>query len=110
MSDFAALMTELAPRGVAYRPLRDLGTWSGGGTPSKSRPEYWADGNIPWISPKDMGDPVLKGSQNRITEAAVKSSTTKLLPADVVAVVVRSSILEHTLPIGAESGHESARA
>lgn len=46
-----------------------------------------------------MGEPVLRGSQDRITEEAVRGSATKLVPAGAVAVVVRSSILDHTLPI-----------
>ena len=31
----------------------------GGGTPSKSHPEYYEDGDIPWVSSKDMKTDVL---------------------------------------------------
>jgi type I restriction enzyme S subunit len=79
--------------------LRDVGRWYGGGTPSKSVPEYWQEGTIPWISPKDMGSSFLTQTQDQITETAVKNSSTKLVPKDSIAVVVRSSILDHTLPI-----------
>ena len=34
-------------------PLRDVGTWSSGGTPSRRNPDYWT-GAIPWVSGKDM--------------------------------------------------------
>ncbi|WP_083881935.1 restriction endonuclease subunit S [Curtobacterium sp. B8] len=77
----------------------ELGRWYGGGTPSRSRSEYWVDGAIPWISPKDMGGNILTGTEDHITEAAVRKSPTKLVPANAVALVVRSSILDHTLPI-----------
>ena len=79
--------------------LGDLGQWIGGGTPSKSRAEYWSDGTVPWLSPKDMRSEVLTGTQDRITEAAVRNSAVRLVPAGSVAVVMRSGILERTLPV-----------
>lgn len=80
-------------------PLREVGTWYGGGTPSKSRADYWKSGTIPWISPKDMGHRTLSSTEDYITETAVAESATKLVPKESVALVVRSSILNHTLPI-----------
>lgn len=81
------------------RPLKDLGRWFGGGTPSKSRPDFWDDGSIPWLSPKDMGPAVLANTQDHITSAAVAGSSVRLVPANSVALVVRSGILERTLPV-----------
>lgn len=80
-------------------PLRELGTWYGGGTPAKSRAEFWDGGSIPWLSPKDMGANVLSGTQDHITLAAVMGSAVKIVPAPSVAIVVRSGILERTLPV-----------
>lgn len=79
--------------------LGELGTWHGGGTPSKAQPEFWADGDIPWLSPKDMGADVLRGTQDHVTAAALLGSSTKLVPSGSVAIVVRSGILERLLPI-----------
>lgn len=83
---------------VEWKALGELGTWYGGGTPSKSNPDYWENGTIPWISPKDMGEPIVTTTEDYITEAAVKESSTKLLPANSIAIVVRSSILDKKLP------------
>jgi type I restriction enzyme S subunit len=79
--------------------LKDLGTWFGGGTPSKSNRAFWIDGTVPWLSPKDMGPEVLAGTQDHITQDAVESSSVKRVPAGSVALVVRSGILERTLPV-----------
>ena len=79
--------------------LRDLGDWFGGGTPSKGMPEYWRDGTIPWLSPKDMKVARLVGTQDHLTEAAIANSAARLVPATSVAVVARSGILEHSLPV-----------
>ena len=51
--------------------LRNVGIWSGGGTPSKANPEYWDNGDIPWVSPKDMKTFELHDSQDKITAKAV---------------------------------------
>jgi restriction endonuclease S subunit len=98
MSRIDALIAEHAPKGVQYEPLADIGDWYGGGTPSKGKPEYWKNGTIPWVSPKDMGRPIVDTTEDYITEAAVKGSATRLVPANSVAVVVRSSILDRILP------------
>ncbi|TDL46489.1 restriction endonuclease subunit S [Kocuria rosea] len=79
-------------------PLKEIGTWYGGGTPSKGAPEFWTDGTIPWLSPKDMGQHVLERTKDKVTEAAVSASPIKLVPENSVAMVVRSGILEHTFP------------
>ncbi|HEY3549416.1 MAG TPA: restriction endonuclease subunit S [Propionicimonas sp.] len=79
--------------------LAEIGTWFGGGTPSKSRLEFWENGTIPWLSPKDMDSEVLADTQDHITEAAVEGSATRLVPPNSVAVVIRSGILERTIPV-----------
>ncbi|EPM0568639.1 restriction endonuclease subunit S [Klebsiella pneumoniae] len=83
---------------VKWKTLGEIGTWHGGGTPSKSRSEFWEDGSIPWISPKDMGRPIVDTSEDYITEEAVEQSSTKLVPANSIAIVVRSSILDKVMP------------
>ena len=74
----------------------------GGGTPSKSHPEYFT-GSIPWVSPKDMKSSVISDSIDHITEDAIAHSTTNLVPANSVLMVIRSGILKHTLPVAINS-------
>lgn len=71
----------------------------GGGTPSKMQDGYW-EGDIPWVSPKDMKSFIVKDSKDKITVEAIKDSSTNLIPVGSVLVVVRSGILKHTLPVG----------
>ena len=70
----------------------------GGGTPSKSHPEYF-EGSIPWVSPKDMKSDIIMDSIDHITEEAVENSSTKMVPKGAVLMVIRSGILKHTLPV-----------
>ena len=79
--------------------LRDLGKWSGGNTPSKEREEYWTNGSVPWVSPKDMKAEEITSSQDRISEVAMNEGRASLLPSGSILVVTRSGILSHTLPV-----------
>jgi len=87
------------PNGWISAPLGQLGSWMGGGTPSKSVAEYWANGAIPWVSPKDMKAEIIQDTEDHITEAAVANSATKFVPAGSVLMVMRSGILRHTFPV-----------
>jgi type I restriction enzyme, S subunit len=78
-------------------PLGNLVTIRGGGTPSKSDPTFW-NGDIPWVSPKDMKVHDLHDARDHITLDAVKNSSAKLIDTGAVLIVVRGMILAHTVP------------
>ena len=61
--------------------------------------EYYKDGDIPWVSAKDMKTDVLKDSQIKINQLGVDNSTARLVPVNSVIMVIRSGILKHTLPV-----------
>ena len=86
------------PKGWIRVTLSELGGFAGGGTPSKSRPEFWK-GNIPWVSPKDMKRPYLDSTIDNISERAVESSSCKLIPSGSLLMVVRGMILIHSFPV-----------
>ncbi|WP_058234003.1 restriction endonuclease subunit S domain-containing protein [Devriesea agamarum] len=65
----------------------------------RRKSDYWVDGTIPWILPKDMGVSAITDTGDYITEAAVAGSATKIVPEHAVAIMTRSSILDHTLPV-----------
>lgn len=87
------------PKGWIQKRFGDIGKWRGGGTPTKSVKEFWQNGNILWVSPKDMKSKVIKDTEDKITAQAVESSSTKIIPANSILFVVRSGILRRTFPI-----------
>ena len=87
------------PEGWGWSYLDYCGYWIGGGTPSKQRKEYWLDGDVLWVSPKDMKNQYIKITIDKITKTAVKESSAKLIPSGSVLFVVRSGILRRTLPV-----------
>jgi len=68
-----------------------------GGTPSKAISRYWL-GEIPWISSKDCKEFYLSDSEDHITQEAVDNSSTNIAPKNSLLIVVRSSILIHSIP------------
>ena len=90
------------PAHWSVEPLKYLCSFSGGGTPAKENLEYW-NGDIPWVSPKDMKSFRISGSKDKITGLALNESSTSLVKAGALLMVVRSGILQRTIPIGINS-------
>lgn len=65
----------------------------GGGTPSTKNTEFYS-GNIPWISSSDLEDDNVSylSITRFITEEALNSSATKLIPANSVLIVSRVGV------------------
>ncbi len=83
-------------------PLGELARRVSGGTPSKANPEFW-EGDIPWVSPKDMKSDLIIDTEDHVSKLAVESSATSLVPAGTILGVVRSGILQHTFPVAMTS-------
>lgn len=91
--------TRPIPQNWCVAALGELGSWTGGGTPSKANPSFWTNGTIPWVSAKDMKRFEISDSIDRITEDAVIGSAAKLIAPGSVLFVMRSGILAHTFPV-----------
>ena len=71
---------------------------SGGGTPSKSDPENFS-GNIPFMTVKDMKGRFVSDTIDHISEKALNSSATTLVPADTLVVATRMSLGKIVRPL-----------
>ena len=93
------LMVELfeVDQSISHVNLASIGSWVSGGTPSRSRRDFW-NGNISWVSPKDMKVEVLTDTLEHVTETGVDSGS-RMIPAGSILIVVRGMILAHTFPI-----------
>lgn len=74
----------------------------GGGTPSKDRNDFW-DGEIPWVSPKDMKFDYISDTEDKISTKGLQSSATSLIPVGTLLMVVRSGILQRLIPVAISS-------
>lgn len=72
-------------------PLGELVTIKGGGTPDKSRAEFWG-GSIPWASVKDFKSTTLSQTVDSITIEGVANSATNIIPAGSIIVPTRMAV------------------
>ena len=84
------------PENWTWARLSSFGVFSSGKTPSMSNPQFW-NGNIPWVTSKDMKRPVITDSEMHISELA--ASSMQLYPAGTLLLVARSGILKRLLPL-----------
>ena len=87
------------PEGWKWVKLSDLGSWKGGGTPSKQVNKYWENGNNLWVTSKDMKIGVIHDSINKITDEAILNSSANRISKGAILFVMRSGILRHTFPV-----------
>ena len=80
------------------QPLKYVAAFRSGGTPDKSRLDYW-DGDVPWASAKDLKVDELFDTGDHITGKALEAGAASLVPAKSVLVVVRGMILARTFPV-----------
>lgn len=82
------------PEGWREVKLGEICAIMGGGTPKTKVPEYW-DGDIPWLTPKDLsgfsGIYISNGERN-ISELGLKNSSAKLLPKNTVLLTTRAPV------------------
>ena len=67
----------------------------GGGTPSKKIPEYWNDGDIPWISVKDFSSAesgYLCDTIDHITQDGLDNSASNLIDEDAIVICMRMAL------------------
>ena len=86
------------PEHWGVKPLGYLVRFQGGGTPDKGKSEYW-DGDIPWVSPKDMKRPRIADAEDHISVDGLENSPLSMVPVGAVLVVVRGMILAHSFPV-----------
>lgn len=75
--------------------LSDIGTIVAGGTPSKSKPEYYAKQGIAWITPKDLAvdkSKFISRGANDISELGFSKSSATKMPAGTVLFSSRAPI------------------
>lgn len=77
------------------RPLGELATTTSGGTPSRTRKDYYG-GSIPWVKSGELNDDYIFDTEERITEAGLKSSSAKLFPSGTVLIALYGATVGKT--------------
>jgi type I restriction enzyme S subunit len=57
-----------------------------GSTPLRTNPEYWEDGDIPWMSSGEINKEIIRNIDGRITKLGNEKSNTPMLPVKTVMI------------------------
>jgi type I restriction enzyme S subunit len=79
-------------------PLGQLVRFASGGTPSREDPRFW-NGDIPWLSAKDLKKFRLNDSIEKVTREGLNNGT-RLIEAGSVLILVRGMTLLKDVPVG----------
>ena len=85
----------MIPKGWRVRTLGEIGDVIGGSTPSKTKPEYYTEKGIAWLTPKDLSVSNAKFTEKGeidITQEGYNSCSTKLMPKGSVLFSSRAPI------------------
>lgn len=82
-------------KGWEFKRLKEVGKIVSGATPKSKVTEYW-DGEISWITPKDLGtlggQKYILGTSRKITELGLSSCSAQLMPKGSVIMSSRAPI------------------
>ena len=80
----------MIPKEWDIQPLSEIATVTSGGTPSRTKPEYWQNGTVPWIRTTEVQNCVLNPEDVKeyISEQGLKNSSAKLVPAGTILLAM----------------------
>ena len=73
------------PKQLDTASLGELGRWRSGGTPPRTRPDYFS-GKIPWFSSGELNSRFVTASEENISETAIAETSAKLVESMSVMI------------------------
>lgn len=74
--------------------LRDICIIQSGGTPARSKPEFWTNGSIPWVKISDLNSKYVFRTEEMITQLGLSSSSAKLFPKGTLIYTIFATLGE----------------
>lgn len=88
-------------------PLGRVCETTSGGTPSRSRSDYF-EGTIPWLKSGELNDSLVTHSEERITEEALKNSSAKVFSKGTLLIALYGATVGKTGFLGMDSATNQA--
>lgn len=88
-------LNPVTPKGWVWAPLIDLARLESGHTPSRRHPEYWENGDIPWLALPDiraLDCQVALETSEQTNRLGITNSSARILPPDTVALSRTASV------------------
>ena len=71
-----------------YKKLGEVCETTSGGTPSKSKMEYYENGDIPWLRSGELSNGEIYSTELCITQKGLDNSSAKIIPAGTVSIAM----------------------
>lgn len=76
---------------MIYKKLSSIADIQAGGTPSRTKLEYW-NGNIPWIKISDIKEKYVTSFEEEISEDGLNNSSAKLFPKNTILYTIFATL------------------
>ncbi|MCV3445293.1 restriction endonuclease subunit S [Campylobacter lari] len=76
------------PQGWGWKSLGDIAVTSSGGTPLRSKKEYWENGTIKWLKSGELNDGYIDFIEENITQEAIKHSSAKIFSKGTLLIAM----------------------
>jgi len=87
--------------------LKEICETASGGTPSRSRPDYF-QGKIPWLKSGELNDDWIADSEEHITEEALRNSNAKVFPKGTLLIALYGATVGKTGILSRDSATNQA--
>lgn len=89
-------------------PIQKICETNSGGTPLTSKPEYYLNGNIPWVNSSEVRNGIINDTKNKITQLGLENSSAKIFPKDTVLVAMYGATTGQVGILGIEAASNQA--
>ncbi|HHM0891715.1 TPA: restriction endonuclease subunit S, partial [Klebsiella pneumoniae] len=91
-----------------YLKIEDFCSTGSGGTPSRSKPEYYEGGDIPWIKSGDLKDSTIYDANEYITAAGLENSSAKIVEKDSILIAMYGATVGRLAILGINAATNQA--
>lgn len=98
---------KLPKNGWKWVRLGDFVETTSGGTPLRSKKEYYG-GNIPWVKSGELEDNWIYNTQETITEEGLRNSSAKIFPKGTLLVAMYGATVGKTAILGVDAATNQA--
>lgn len=90
------------PESWEWCRLGEIGSWGAGATPSKGKPEYYANGNIPWLRTGELNNSYVFDSEIKVTQAALDNCSLRMCKKGDVLIAMYGATIGKVAIAGIE--------
>ena len=95
------------PKDWKWMKLGEVCHTTSGGTPSRREPKYY-NGNIPWVKSGELNKGLIKDTEEKISEEALKNSSAKIFPKGTLLIALYGATIGKLAFLGVDAATNQA--